>query len=74
MEQAQKLLKNQQLVILKDPFSQGQNAASSSNVSEVTPSTPTDQNYINMVWSNIFLQTRNNNYELETQEKGKYTA
>ena len=70
-EQAQKLLMNQQPVVLKDPFPQGQNAASASNVAGGTPSAPTDQNYINMGWSSTFLQTRNNNYESEAQDKGK---
>ena len=48
IDQAQKLLKNQQPTILNDPFPQGQNAASVSNVAGGTANTP-DQNYINMV-------------------------
>ena len=74
MEQAQKLLKNQQPAVLKDPFPQGQNAASVLNVVRGTSSAPPDKNYINMVRSNTFLQTKNNNYESEAQEKGKSTA
>ena len=70
MEQAQKLLKDQQSAVLKDPFSQGQNSASASNVAGGTPNTP-DPNYINMVRSQTLLQTRNKNYEKETSEKGK---
>ena len=49
MDQAQKLLKNQQLVVLKDPFPQGQNTTSVSNVAGGTYSAPPDKNYINMV-------------------------
>ena len=48
IEQAQKLLKGQQSVVLKDPFSQGQNYAFASNVIGGTPNAP-DSNYINMV-------------------------
>ena len=50
IDQAQKLIKNQQPAVLKDPFSQGQNAASVSNVVGST-SNAHDQNYINMVRS-----------------------
>ena len=70
MDQAQKLLKAQQPAILKDPFPQGQNSASGSNVVGGTQTAP-DPNYINMVRSSILLQTRNKNYEKETLEKGK---
>ena len=70
MEQTQKLLKNQQPAILKDPFPQGQNAASVSNVAGGTANSP-DQNYINMVQSMTLLQTRNKNYETEASKKGK---
>ena len=49
MEQAQNFMKNQQLVVLKDPFPQGQNTTFVSNVAEGTSSAPPDQNYINMV-------------------------
>ena len=48
MEQAQKPLKSQQLAILKDPFPQGQNFASTSNAAGGTPNAP-NPNYINMV-------------------------
>ena len=54
MEQAQKLLKTQQPVVLKDPFPQGQNSASASKVAGGTPNVP-DPNYINMVWSQTLL-------------------
>ena len=70
MEQGQKLLKAQQLAILKDPFPQGQNSASTSNVVGGTSGAP-DPNYINMVRSSTLLQTKNKNYEKETLEKGK---
>ena len=40
MDQAQNLLKNQQPIVLKDPFPQGQNAASVSNVVGATASAP----------------------------------
>ena len=70
MEQAQKLLKAQQLAILKDPFPQGQNSRWASNAAGGTPNAP-DPNYINMVRSKTLLQTRNKNYENETSEKGK---
>ena len=70
MEKAQKLLKAQQPAVLKDPFPQGQNFTSASNVAGGTQSSP-DPNYINMVWSLTLLQTRNTNYEKETLEKGK---
>ena len=49
IDQAQKLFKNQQPVVLKDPFPEGQNATSLSNVAGGTPGAPFDQNYINMV-------------------------
>ena len=49
IDQAHKLLKNQQPTVLKDPFPQGQNAAFVSNVAGGTPSAPLDKNYINMV-------------------------
>ena len=68
------MLKNQQPVVLKDPFPQGQNAASVSNVAKGTSSAPPYQNYINMVQSSTLLQTRNKNYELEAPEKGKPTG
>ena len=42
IDQSQKLLKNQQPVVLKDPFPQGQNAASVSNVAGGTSSVPPD--------------------------------
>ena len=48
MEQAQKLLKSQQLAVLKEPFPQGQNSTSGSNAAGGTPNAP-DPNYINMV-------------------------
>ena len=48
IDQAQKLLKNQQPVVLKDPFLQGQNFAATSNVAGGTLNAP-DCNYINMV-------------------------
>ena len=69
MEQAQKLLKAQQPAVLKDPFPQGQNSASASNVARGTSNSP-DPNYINMVWSQTLLQTRNKNYEMEAPKKG----
>ena len=50
MDQAQKLLKAQQPAVLKDPFPQGQNSASASNVAGGTQNAP-DPNYINMVRS-----------------------
>ena len=68
------MLKNQQPVVLKDPFPQGQNGASISNVVEGTSSAPLDQNYINMVRSSTLLQIRNKNYESEASEKGKSTG
>ena len=74
MEQAQKLLKNQQSVVLKDPFPQGKNAASISIVVKSTSSAPPDQNYINMVWYSTIFQTRNKNYESEAPNKGKHTS
>ena len=40
MDQAQKLLKNQQPAVLKDPFPQGQNAALVSNVAGGIANTP----------------------------------
>ena len=70
MEQALKLLKAQQPAVLKDPFPQGQNSASASNVAGGTQNAP-DRNYINMVRSLNLLQIRNKNYEKETPEKGK---
>ena len=70
MDQAQKLLKSQQSVVQKDPFPQGQNSTSASNVAGGTVNAP-DQNYINMVWSQTLLQTRNKNYEMEAPEQGK---
>ena len=70
MDQAQKLLKNQQPTVLKDPFPQGQNAASVSNVAEGT-SNALDQNNINIVRSQTLLQTRNKNYEMKSPKKGK---
>ena len=54
MEQAQKLLKAQQLAVLKDPFPQGKNFASTSIVAGGTPSA-LDPNYINMVRTLTFL-------------------
>ena len=69
MEQAQKLLNAQQLAVLKDLFPQGQNSTSASNAAGGTPNAR-DPNYINMVRSQTLLQTRNNNYEKETLEKG----
>ena len=69
MEHAQKLLKGQQSAVLKDPFPQGQNSASASNVAGVTPNSP-DPNYISMVRSQTLLQTRNKKYETEVLEKG----
>ena len=48
IDQVQKLLKAQQLVVLKDPFPQGQNSTSASNVAGGTPNA-LDPNYINMV-------------------------
>ena len=54
IDQAQKLLKNQQSVILKDPFPQGQNAASVSYVDGGTANA-LDQNYINMGQSETLL-------------------
>ena len=71
IDQAQKLLKTQQQVVLKDPFPQGQNVASVSNVDGGTPGAPPDQNYINMVRYSTLLQTRNKNYDMEAQEMGK---
>ena len=70
MDQAQKLLKAQQPAVLKDPFPQGQNSASASNVAGGTQTGP-DPKYTNMVRSLTFLQTRNKNYETETSKKGK---
>ena len=49
IDQAQESLKNQQPVVLKDPFPQGQNVASVSNVAGETANSPPDHNYINMV-------------------------
>ena len=74
IDQAQKLLKNQQPAVLKDPFPQGQNAASVSNVAGGTFGAPPDQNYINMVRSSTLLQTRNKNDETEAPEKRKYVG
>ena len=54
MEQAQKMLKGQQPAILKDPFPQGHNSASTSNVVGGTPNAP-EPNYINMVRSQNLL-------------------
>ena len=54
MEQAYNLLKSQQLAVLKDPFPQGKNSASASNVAGGTSNAP-DPNYINMVHSSTFL-------------------
>ena len=71
MEQAQKLLKNQQPTVMKDPFTQGHNETSTLNVAEGSYSAPPNQNYINNVRSNTFLQTRNKNYESKALEKGK---
>ena len=48
MDQAQRLLKNKQPAVLKDPFPQGQNVALVSNIAGGTANAP-DQNYINMV-------------------------
>ena len=45
MDQAQKLLKAQQLAVLKDSFPQGQNSASTSNVAGGTQTAP-ELNYI----------------------------
>ena len=70
MEQAQKLLKDQQPAVLKDPFPQGQNYALASNAARGTPNGP-KPNFINMVRSQTLLQNRNNNYEIEALEKGK---
>ena len=70
MEQAQKMLKGQQPVVLKDPFLQGHISASTSNVVGGSPNA-LDPNYINMVRSQTLLQTRNKNYETEAPEKGK---
>ena len=58
------------MAVLKDPFPQGKNSTSSSNVAGGTQNAP-DPNYINMVRSSTLLQTRNKNYEKETSEKGK---
>ena len=74
MEQAQKLLKNQQPVVLKDPFPQGHNVAYILNVARGTTSVPLDQNYINMVRSSTLIQTRNKNYESNVPKKGKPTG
>ena len=74
MEQSQTFFKNQQRAVLKDPFPQGQNVASVSNVAGGTSSAPPDQNYINMVWSSTLIQNKNNNYEIEAPEKGKSTG
>ena len=49
MDHAQKLLKQQQPVVLKDPFPQGKNVASALKYVEDTPSSPIDHNYIKMV-------------------------
>ena len=70
MDQAYKILKNQQPTVLKDPFPQGWNAALASNIAGGTANS-LDPNYINMVRSQTLLQTRNNNYETEAPEKGK---
>ena len=70
MDQAQKLLKAQQPAVLKDPFPQGKNSASASNVAGGTQTAP-DPNYINTVWYLTLLQTKNKNYENETPKKGK---
>ena len=70
IDQAQKLLKNQQPTLLKDPFPEGQNATSVSNIARGISNAP-DQNYINMVQSQTLLHTRNKNYETEALEKGK---
>ena len=67
---AQNLLKDQQPAVLKNPFPQGKNSASTSNVAGGTQSAP-DPNYINMVRSSTLLQTRNKIYEKETSNKGK---
>ena len=48
MDQDQKLLKTQQPSVLKDPFPQGHNSTSASNVARGTPNAP-ELNYINMV-------------------------
>ena len=65
MKQAHKLLKEQQPVILKDPFPQEQNATSSDpkNVGGTQNALAIDQSYINMSWSHTLLQTRAKNYE-----------
>ena len=49
MEQAHKLLKNQEPTVQKDPFPEEQNAASTLNVVGGSFSAPIDQNYVNMV-------------------------
>ena len=55
IDQAHKLLKNQQPTILKDPFPQGQNATCVFNLAGGTLGVSPDQNYINMVRSSTFL-------------------
>ena len=49
MDQSNKLLKNQQPTVLKDPFPQGHNIDSVSNVASGTSNAPLDKKYINMV-------------------------
>ena len=75
MKQAQKLLK-QQPVVLKDPFLQVQNAtlSDSKNVEGTHNTSPADQSYINMVRSQTLLQTRAKNYESESSQKDKQPA
>ena len=70
MDQAQKLLKNQQLIVLKDPFPQGQNPSLVSNVAGGNANAP-GKNYINMVRSHTLIQTINKKYETKAPEKGK---
>ena len=68
IDQAQKLLKQQQPDVLEDPFAQGKNATSSSKYIGGTSSSPsTNQYYINMVWSHTLLKTRAKNYETKGQ-------
>ena len=74
MEQAQKLLKTQQPTVLKDPFPQEQNEAFALKDVKGIASASTNHNYINMVWSITFLQTRNKKFESEARDKGNSTA
>ena len=76
MDQAHKLLKQQQPVILKDMFAQGKNSSYNDpkNIGGTQNDPSTDQSFINIVQSHTLLQTRAKNYEIEAQQKDKQTA